>query len=202
MEYIVLGIEAIQRVPAAPEVLEVAAVWIDQTGREAACFQTYVNPGMQTLEKICPKTFQAVKDDVAGLENVLDAVEAARGLRAFLDTRPVAQVHAFNIDRAKRLLGKAPWNLNGRFGTDIRSSVLEILMEREGWDDDSAEAKNLKLYDAAKAFGVPVPERRRALSDARMGAEILGKIKGMKDTIRVTRSDSIREAAYLLEDGL
>jgi hypothetical protein len=35
-----------------------------------------------------------------------------------------------------------------------------------------------------------------------MGAEILGKIKGMKDTIRVTRSDSIREAAYLLEDGL
>jgi exonuclease len=189
----VMGVEVIPAL-AYPKIIEVAAVIVGEKGKEIDSFESLVNPGGEIDEKALETRGLSRRD----LEEAPDPENAANRLRTFLGAYKNPEFRAFNLERAKRLFHPHPWNVSYlSWGRSIGRAVLAFL-ESDGLIEEGV--KSLKLYESASFFKIPIPLRRRALPNARVSAEIFGKIAGFQD--KITDRDFLREAEYLLEDGL
>jgi DNA polymerase III epsilon subunit-like protein len=186
--FIVIGVEAVQDPSKHVHVLEVAAVAVDPAGREAAAFESIVNPGGFEIPQDVLERTGLLRKDIQGAP---DPGNAADKLRTFLGAYPEARIMAYNLDRAKRLLSIDPWKV-ASWGDCIR----EKLLMRTGVGD----SEEVKLYDAAQLYKIPVAVTRRALSDARISVEIIGKME--RRMHNVSEADFLREAEYIMENGL
>lgn len=196
MESISFGIELAQKTSFSPEIIEIAAVCLDETGTEKDRFESLVLPGADILAALPVDALGSTGISREALAAAPAPAEAAGPLRAFLEAHKGALLHAFNLPRAKKLLGEAPWNVPAdRWGKDILEDISEI-MEAEGV---ALGEHGLRLYDAAAFFRLPIPPKNRALPHARVSAEILGKMQ--KLLAKLSDTDFLTEARYLMEDG-
>lgn len=81
---IVFGIEVIQRASCNPEIIEIAAVVVDEAGREADCFQSCVNPGKEALAGLSREALEPSGISMDGLGGSPGRENVANSLRTFL----------------------------------------------------------------------------------------------------------------------
>lgn len=171
------------------QVFDIAAIAVDASGQDACVFESLVRPDCAAPMDILEAS------GLRGRELELAPPPKAVGerLAQFLIAVQPASYWAFNVDRATRLIGKEPWDIKFNKESCLRTKVL-----RNFGEEDSPE---FKLYDAARLLKTLVPLKRRALSDARVSIEILCKLQRMTHNIS-TNADFLREAEFILEEGL
>jgi DNA polymerase III epsilon subunit-like protein len=195
-------VEAVPGASGSADIVDIAAVVVSGMVMEKSVFQTYVNPGRPVFKEGCSEALRTLGASSEDLGRAPGPKEAADSFREFMGRHPGLAVHVFNLERARKLLGAPPWNLDLRWGSDIRKLVVQVMEDEAGPSQSEIDPKSVKLYDAARFLNLPVPLTRYALSDARMAKEIFGKLAGMKDTMSALDRDFLSEAAYLMEDGL
>lgn len=189
-----IGIEVIHRPDVSSEIIDIAAVLVGENGREKEAFQTAVNPGEKALAWIYENAVQAGGLSLEDLRAAPSPGNAAEGLQTFLKAHPGTTLNAFNLNRAKKLLSQPPWDIREGWGICIRHHMADLI------EDESVSIESLKLYDVAKFLKIPIPIQRRAISDARLSAEIFGKLT--KKSVNMADIDFLSEAQYIIEDGL
>jgi DNA polymerase III epsilon subunit-like protein len=191
--FIIFGVEALPHSSnKGPEVFEVAAIAMAPCCREMAAFESLVRPSEEALWGLRKEALEMTGLSVDDLRSAPVAADAANRLRAFINANHATGYVAYNVRRARRLLGDKPWELAKPWEGSIRERVIDIL--------PTDEIPDIKLYEAALFLKIPVPIKRRALSSARLCAEILGKME--RGTHNISDANFLREAEYTMEEGL
>lgn len=198
MEFLVISVKT-AILGSEQKVIEIAAVVLDREYREIAAFEALVNPGGKAIEALgleALETHGISKEDLVG---GLELEEAAKDLRTLLEAHPLATVHAYNRERAQKLLGVKPWSMQpSAWGACVLEEITD-LMESEGVFDGS-HGKRPKMSEAAAYLKVLMPVKRRALPDARVSAIILSKM--LESSRKMSDTDFLIEARNIMEDGL
>ena len=198
MEFLVISVKT-AILGSDQKIIEVAAVVLDREHKEIAAFEALVNPGDKEIGSLCLEALGVHGISKEDLSGGLEPEEAAKGLRALLEAHPEATVHAYNRERAQKLLIGKPWGMQpSAWGACVLEDITE-LMESEGAFDGSL-GKRPKMSEAAAFLKVPMPVKRRALPDARVSAIILSKM--METSRKMSDTDFLIEARNILEDGL
>ena len=193
--YIIIGVEAVPHsgIAGGVHVIDIAAVMVDPACREVAAFESLVRPDEAVLAALKKETLEMTGLTPDELRAAPGPADAAERLRTFINANQGAAFVAYNVQRARRLLRDKPWGLSNPWNCSIRERVIDSLACEDA-------APDLKLYEAALFLKIPVPIKRRALSSARLGMEILGKME--RETHNISDANFLREAEYTMEEGL
>jgi DNA polymerase III epsilon subunit-like protein len=154
-------------------VIEVAAVAVDEDGRETGSFQTLANPGEAAIRAADPGAMAVNRITAAMLRAAPPINEAADALELFLARHAGLRLHSFNEPFDRGFLVMPPWMLAGEWGGCLMRAAMGAMgragaLRRRrggGW-------KFPTLSEAAGFFGVRNHEEHRALGDARTAAAI------------------------------
>lgn len=202
-KFIIPDIETTGRRTYNSQIVEVAAVVLDEQFAEIERWGTLVNPGAGALALAQPKAMEVNRLTAADLEGAPDTETAAKGLQALLERHPEATLHAFNNEFDGWFLGRSPWNIPwARWGECIMRSAMEIMGDAGVLEARyNGEPKFPNLREAAFFFKVNCEASHRATGDARTAADVFVEILKQRRSCP-DDTELEQETRYFLREGL
>jgi len=203
LKFIVPDIETTGRRTYNSQIVEVAAVVLDERFAEVERWGTLVNPGPEALALAQPKAMEVNGLTAEALRDAPSTKDAAAAFQALMARHPGATVHAFNNEFDSWFLAREPWNLPlERWGECIMLAAMEVMEEANALGlRFNGKPKFPNLREAVAFFGLSSETTHRAIGDARAAADVMIEILRRRRS-RPSDDDIMREPRYIMGEGL